>query len=417
MTTSVRLAAVAVAAFLLGTLTGPMLAGTALAPITLQPGQQITIIAATPAPTPAPTPTPVPSPTPTPVPTPTPTPTPTAAPTPTPTPTPIAGRPFPAPITTATYNVPGGIDATGATDASAKLNAWIATVPNGSVLSFPPTGVYQLAAGLKFTGRHNLVFEGNGATLRPTGPDLNGGANSAFALWTGNSDIAIRDFSIVGQNTSPGHYSGQASENRMGVMMYGGTRVEITNVTMLNVWSDYVLVGPALQPNGSQLPSESIWVHDNKLTGGGRMGIAVISANHVLIEHNTFDQTAWATLDIEPNSDCQGGAGWITFADNTILRGGSSDPSFLAADGFNSVHDVTVTRNTTLGRLATDITATARRTNIVITNNTAQFKAYGPVLVFAHIDGLTVTGNVQPLISGPLASITDSTNVVSSPNP
>jgi len=80
-----RLMAVAVAAFLLGTLAGPMLAGTALAPITLQPGQQVTIIAATPAPTPKLTPSPSPSPTPTPVPTPTPTPTATPIPAPTPT--------------------------------------------------------------------------------------------------------------------------------------------------------------------------------------------------------------------------------------------------------------------------------------------------------------------------------------------
>jgi hypothetical protein len=33
------------------------------------------------------------------------------------------------------------------------------------------------------------------------------------------------------------------------------------------------------------------------------------------------------------------------------------------------------------------------------------------VLMFAHIDGLTVTGNVQPLTSGSLASITDCTGV------
>lgn len=76
-----RFAAVAVVAFLLGTGTGSTLAGTALAPITLQPGQQVTIIAAN-LPTPAPSPTPPPTPNPTP--TSTPTPRPTLTPTPTP---------------------------------------------------------------------------------------------------------------------------------------------------------------------------------------------------------------------------------------------------------------------------------------------------------------------------------------------
>ena len=53
----------------------------------------------------------------------------------------------------------------------------------------------------------------------------------------------------------------------------------------------------------------------------------------------------------------------------------------------------------------------ARRQNIVFTNNTSTVAGGGPVLRFAHIDGLTVTGNVQPLSSGVLASITDSTGV------
>jgi len=52
---------------------------------------------------------------------------------------------------------------------------------------------------------------------------------------------------------------------------------------------------------------------------------------------------------------------------------------------------------------------------VVFTNNTASLSVTGPALVFSHIDGLTVTGNVQPLKSGVLASITDSTGVTNQP--
>lgn len=357
--------------------------------------------------------TPAPAPTPTPVPTKSPselTDLPTA-------PVISSDRPIPAPVTSETVNVPAIIDATGSSDTSAALNAWIATVPDGSVISFPPGGTFRLTAGIQLTNRHNLVLEGNGATLRPTGQvDIQ--ANSAFALWGGgtslNTDIAIRDFTIIGQNNDPGNYHGATDENRFGVFMFGGLRVEITHMTMLNIWSDFVEVAPRLQSDGSQTPADSVWVHDNTFTGGGRMGVSVISATHVLIERNTFDLTAGSTLDIEPNADCAAGVGWVTFRDNVILRGGSMEPSFVAANGYNAIHDVTITGNKTNGRLATDITM-PRRTSIVFTNNTAQFRAYGPVLTFAHIDGLTVTGNVQPLISGPLASITDSTDVIYEP--
>jgi hypothetical protein len=58
--TKLRFVAVALAAFLAGAISSPLLASSALAPITLQPGQQITIVAANlPTPTTAPTVSPV----------------------------------------------------------------------------------------------------------------------------------------------------------------------------------------------------------------------------------------------------------------------------------------------------------------------------------------------------------------------
>jgi hypothetical protein len=47
-------------------------------------------------------------------------------------------------------------------------------------------------------------------------------------------------------------------------------------------------------------------------------------------------------------------------------------------------------------------------------NNTTTKPGRGPVLVFEHVDGLTVSGNVQPLLGGPLTKISDSTGVVTS---
>ena len=75
------------------------------------------------------------------------------------------------------------------------------------------------------------------------------------------------------------------------------------------------------------------------------------------------------------------------------------------------VNGVTVSGNTVSGKSLTTIIDLARRQNVVFTNNSSLVSAGGPVLHFAHIDGLTVTGNVQPMTSGVLASITDSTGV------
>jgi hypothetical protein len=318
-------------------------------------------------------------------------------------------------VTTQTVNVPSSIDATGTSDASAALNAFISSVPDGSVIMFKAGGTYQLASGLNFANRHNLVFEGNGATLRPMGT-VDVTQNSGFRL-AADTDIAIRDFTIIGQNTQPGVYNSATNENRMGVMIYGGARVEIANVTMLNTWSDYVEISSTPSPT---VMADNIWVHDSTGTGGGRHGVAVIAGTHVLIERNTFDVTAWVDLNIEPNTADQE-AGWITFRNNTVLRDGAVvpvGPIFVEANGGTSttnVHDITITGNRVNGTILTIITNVARRRNVVFTNNTGLTATRGPVLEFAHIDGLTVSGNVQPLTSGAIASITDCTGVVVSP--
>ena len=50
--------------------------------------------------------------------------------------------------------------------------------------------------------------------------------------------------------------------------------------------------------------------------------------------------------------------------------------------------------------------------NVAFTGNAGAVGAGAGAHGFAHIDGLTVTGNTQPLSSGSLASISDCTAVV-----
>jgi hypothetical protein len=72
---------------------------------------------------------------------------------------------------------------------------------------------------------------------------------------------------------------------------------------------------------------------------------------------------------------------------------------------------VVVSGNTISGDpLYTYVNWTAR-TNITFTNNRSSVAAAGPVLRFRYVDGLTVSGNSQPLSSGSMWSILDSTRV------
>jgi hypothetical protein len=300
--------------------------------------------------------------------------------------------------------VPASIDATGATDASPALISFVNSVPDGSTIVFKAGGVYRMDAALKFAHRRNLIFEGNGATLR-----ANGGTTEASSLfWLasdrgGNSGITIRDFTLAGNSSTPGVYQ-PGKEGAHGILVDSGSAIEITSVTVRGVWGDCLYVGSA---------ATGVSFHDSTCSSNGRNGVTVTSATSLTVQRVTFTMSGYCTFDIEPNVSAEGASN-VQFLDNTA---GAWTNSFLSADGAagSVVSGVTVSGNTVTGASLLTVIDLARRQNIVFTNNRSTVTAAGPVLHFAHVDGLTVTGNVQPLSSGVLASITDSTGVTYTP--
>jgi hypothetical protein len=359
----------------------------------------------TPAPTQTATSTPASTPTPTAVVRATPMPTPIVTPAPTPVPAP-AGIP-----------VPLSIDSTGASDASAALNSWLATVPDGSTVVFQAGGVYRMNHGLVFSNRHYLTFDGNGATLRANGSGTAPG-DSPFALWMGNDHIVIRDFTIIGNNPKPGQLT---SEGQAGILLHGNSNVEVAHVTIENPWSDCIYSGIT----SSHVGVSGLWFHDSTCVGTGRSGVSITGGGNVTVEGVKFNGIGMHVLNIEPDF-AQDTVANVTFRNNTVGTYGVTTNwiGFLfAANGAagSTVRDVTVTGNKVTGnphegydgqpRGLNTYVMTAGRQNIVFTNNTSTQTVAGPALSFAYVTGLTVTGNVQPLSSGPLASITNCTSV------
>jgi hypothetical protein len=329
---------------------------------------------------------------------------------PTPPPPPTGVRPFDAPVTSATYTVPGSIDASGSSDVSAALNNWIdRTVPNGSIIDFPDSGTFLLSEGIKLGNRSNLVIRGNGSTLRLAG---SGGSHlaSAFVLgwsyrlgyWTGgNAHVSIRGFTIVGTDPTPGTFGG--GENQQAIRCNGSTFIEVSNVTVKAVYGDGVFVDNC----------DDVWVHDTHVVTAGRNGLTVVQGARVLAENNDYDRVGYVTFDDEPNFSTEASRN-ITFRNNTA---GTWGLDFVSIDGGHrgaSIRNITITGNVTTGKaLSCNINngGAVQMANIVFSGNISAVAASGPRLFFAYIDGLTVTDNVQPLVSGQLAKITNSTGV------
>lgn len=325
-----------------------------------------------------------------------------------PTPTPVAGRPFPPPITTGTYTVPSTIDSTGTTDVTSALQSFITGVPSGSIISFKAGGTYRLTKGMLIT-RNNLVLEGNNATLHVYGTSEII-EQSPFYINGPYTDIEIKDFTLWGSSLTPGVFGG--GEHQHGVGIRGGIRVNIHNVAVKAVFGDGVYVATN---------ADNVWFHDATVETCGRMGVAITNGTNFLVERVHFDVVGYGLFDVEPNAGNV--VNGVIYRNNTARKISLVGPNgfFFGANATastgTSVSNVTVTNNTISEDLLYSYVTIAdqRRKNITFTNNKSLIAGAGPILNFAHVDGLTVTGNIQPLTSGSLASITDSTNVKTAP--
>jgi hypothetical protein len=301
--------------------------------------------------------------------------------------------------------VPASIDATGLSDASAALNSFVGSVPNGSTIVFKAGATYRMDTALKFANRTGLTFEGNGSTLRSNGGTTETGA--LIWLSVGNRDIKIRNFSLVGTSTNPGSYVA-GKEGAHGIIA-GGLNIEVSNVSVSAVWGDCFYIG-GNATNGVKF-------HDSTCHSNGRNGVNITAGSGVLIERITFVKVGYCTLDIEPTGS-GAIANNITFRNNTAhWTSGAYGGAFFAVDGGHTgsdINNVTVSGNTVNGKSLRTVFSnggTTRNSSIVFTNNSSNASTSGPVLFFAYIDGLTVTGNQQPLSAGALTSISNSTGV------
>jgi hypothetical protein len=214
----------------------------------------------------------------------------------------------------------------------------------------------------------------------------------------------IRDFSLVGNSPTPGFYS-TSGEQAHGVRIYSSANTDLSGLTVSAVWGDCLYVADA---------SNGVHFHDSRCVSLGLMGVAITSGSNIMVEGVRFDSIGYGLFDIEPNLASEVATN-VIFRNNTagVLNQAPGKRFFFGANGAagSTVSNITVTGNTISASPLDTYVTEARRKAIVFTNNASAVSTSGPVLYFAHVDGLTVTGDVQALTSGALASITDCTGV------
>lgn len=304
---------------------------------------------------------------------------------------PVAARPFAAPVTTATFTVSGSIDRTGATDVTAALNNWVASIPNGSTIIFPAGATYRMSQGLQIAQRNNLILVGTGCTLLLTTGAGQTQIQSNIIIghaylggWSlGCHDIQIDGFTLVGNSTTPGVFVG-AGEQQANLEIGDGTRIEIKNCVGRNSSGDFVFFEDVDQG----------WVHDCHAIDNGRNGVSTIDrVSNITVENCAFDKSGYVVFDCEPNNPTYNTT--ITFQNNTWGTWGNC---FFALDGSQTgatFSDIVVLNNIGTGpNLLSVITGPGRKQRITFQGNTSS-AAGTSTATFNHVDGVTFKFNYQ----------------------
>ena len=331
--------------------------------------------------------------------------------------------------------VPASIDYRGRSDVSGELQRFINRVPNSSKIVFRSRGVYRLDNGIVLLNRRNLVFDGNGATLRARG---SGGRpmDSVFALMSGDRGITIRDFKLVGNNPHAGtalaFHAG--AEQLHGFYLGGARDVLIEDVSIRDFYGDCVYIGT----NNGTTWSRDITFQDSSCTRTGRHGVGLIAGRDILIQRVRFDKIAFMVVDIEPDRASEGVVGAVIRRNRVGSYGltnryvGWFVAAYAGARGA-PVRNVTIKGNRVSGVARTGYEGVARALNIVIdgrigprTNwrilsnkgTRSVSGAYGSPIVVWNANGLTITGNHQPIARAGrrIAQIVSSSNVVNRNN-
>lgn len=338
----------------------------------------------------------------------------------------------PSPPTVGTYyDVPAGIDNTGATDVTSALQTWIDGVPDGtsgapSILRFNG-GVYKINTGLTFIDRNNLTIEsssptlgGNtelrwGVTMTFVDPDWTApDGQQRFMLVEDSTNITFRYLYLHGPSPMPGSGDGHVPWQTYVQWMHG---IEMRRTTGYLV--DYVRIddmpgdGVAATTNGNFAPRSTGTIRNSDIHECHRNAISLIGSDYCLISANSLSMIGFWVIDLEPNEVASSNYD-TTISGNTFGTQGNIT-SRVAIGAFSGIisggsaycEDLFIDSNTFSGRTfsmsfnnVNGYPYDQRIQRLTVTNNVGDASNPWYPVECRQIDDITCSNNSFTMISG-----------------
>jgi hypothetical protein len=134
-------------------------------------------------------------------------------------------------------------------DNEAGIAAAIGACPDGSTVVFPPNATYHQAGTIVVERRRDLVIDGNGSTFVKTSGNDPAQTRPNWELLEGRN-VTVRNMAVRGAFTNPPSPRNPTlvpgpNQYDAGVLIYGGNGITVSDVSVSNVFGDFVTTAPS----------------------------------------------------------------------------------------------------------------------------------------------------------------------------
>ena len=193
-------------------------------------------------------------------------------------------------------------------DGQDAIAAAIDSCPDGTTVRFPPERTYHQTDEISVVGRSDLVIDGNGSTFISSAPnDTSASIYDARPNWqiVEGAGVTLRNLTIRGNLPPGGRGILPGNQYNAGVIIYGGDRVRVADVSVFSVFGEFVVANPSgffhrLGALDGQVPTN---VEVDRLYGEGaaRQCVAVTAARGFWLRDSTLRDCYQNGVDLEPD--------------------------------------------------------------------------------------------------------------------
>ena len=348
----------------------------------------------------------------------------------------------PAPLPTSrTVNVPASIPSDCSANVQEQLASFINAQPDGTTIEFPVNGCYAQNDRILIKDKTNLTIDGRGSEFRNSAPNDGTKIAGNWVILRG-TNVRARNLKITGnfhltgarsqQRVNEATVAGVGNQFNMGIGIYGGNGIHVTDTTIEHVFGDGVTVAVAHYIEGSAThpldnPS-NVHVERVQVTKTARHCVSPSQADGFWLQDSTLADCWYGGFDGELDNVTQK-------LKNLHLLRNTFDGFFMfgivvpvAGDGSNT-ENIEIRNNTFNTRadnscnnlIEVGIYPTNPNTikNVVVADNTLLARS-GIGVRFDHVDSGAITGNRDAgyfeawcsyPATTPFAALTNSTGV------